>query len=87
MTKEILEAALKIDSIKSELERDPDAGLDYREVTTENTTVDDIESAVEYLLDEGLKRLKADARDESKSTVPISEEILKVKKFRRDYLK
>jgi len=82
---EILKAALKIDSLETELSRDPDEGIDWRQATTENTTIEDIENAIEYLFEEGLPRLKEVARDEGKSTIPISEEILKVKKFKRDF--
>ena len=82
---EILKAALKIDSLETELSRDPDEGI-TRKATIENTTIEDIEMAVEYLIDEALPRLKEDTRDEGKSTISISEEILKVRKFDRTYL-
>ena len=84
---EILKSALKIDSLETELSRDPDEGIDWRQATTENTTIEDIEMAVEYLIDEALPRLKEDTRDDGKSTRSISQEILNVKKFNRDHLK
>ena len=43
---EILKAAMKIDSLQTELMLDPDKGIDNKNVTVENTTIEDIENAI-----------------------------------------
>jgi hypothetical protein len=86
---EILKAAMEIDSLQTELMLDPDEGIDNRDVTVENTTIEDIENAVEYLLNEAFPRWLWVARDDDDMDELRynQEELRKVKYFKRDYLK
>ncbi len=86
---EILKAAMKIDSLQTELMLDPDKGIDNKNVTVENTTIEDIENAVEYLFDEAFPRWLWVARDDGDMDELRynQEELKKVKYFKKDYLK
>ena len=87
--KEILEAAMKIDHLQDELMLDPEAGIDNRDVTVENTTIEDIKDAVEYLFDEAFPRWFWTARNDGdvNELRYNQEELRKVKDFKRNYLK
>ena len=86
---EILKAAMKIDSLKTELMLDPDEGIDNKDVTVENTTIEDVRDAVEYLLDEAFPRWIWTARNDADVDEERynQKELRKVKNFNRDYLK
>ena len=87
--KEILEAAMKIDHLQDELMLDTEAGIDNRDVTVENTTIEDIKDAVEYLFDEAFPRWFWTARNDGdvNELRYNQEELRKVKDFKRNYLK
>ena len=87
--KEILEAAMKIDHLQDELMLNPEAGIDNRDVTVENTTIEDIKDAVEYLFDEAFPRWFWTARNDGdvNELRYNQEELRKVKDFKRNYLK
>tara|TARA_R110002012_G_scaffold42196_5_gene114969 strand:+ start:2205 stop:2480 length:276 start_codon:yes stop_codon:yes gene_type:complete len=86
---EILKAAMKIDSLQTELMLDPDEGIDNKDVTVENTTIEDIRDAVKYLFDEAFPRWIWTARDDGDidDLRYNQEELRKVKNFYLHYLK
>jgi len=86
---EILKAAMRIDSLQTELMLDPDNEGRNEDVTVENTTIEDVRDAVEYLFTEAFPRWIWTARDDGDmdDLRYNQEELRKVKNFKRDYLK
>jgi len=86
---EILKAAMRIDSLQTELMLDPDNEGRNEDVTVENTTIEDVRDAVEYLFTEAFPRWIWTARDDGDmdDLRYNQEELRKVKNFKREYLK